>query len=188
MEGMTIKEIANISNVSESTVKRWITSAEIVKPSAEMAKVTNTPFRFDLPDTIVIIKAGGKETLADLLQENAKKSTNIALPQSTEVSQIVRSTVQEMIPAMALAMAQAFKALPQRQTALPAPIELDYFSIKAYAAKCGVKVVFSDARRLGKESVHLSRSKNIQVRKVDDEQFGIVNSYHVSVLKEVFTI
>jgi len=110
------------------------------------------------------------------------------LTQSTDVSQIVRSTVQEMIPAMALAMAQAFKALPQTQAALPAPIEIDYFSIKAYTSKCRIKLVFSEAKRIGKEAVRLSRSKNIQIRKIYDEQFGTVNSYHISVLKEVFTI
>ena len=71
MEGMTIKEIAGICDVSESTVRNWIGSAEIAKPSAEIAKATNEPFRFNLIDTLKIIRAGGRSTLADLLQENA---------------------------------------------------------------------------------------------------------------------
>ena len=73
MEGMTIKEIAGICDVSESTVRNWIGSAEIAKPSAEIAKATNEPFRFNLIDTLKIIRAGGRSTLADLLQENAGK-------------------------------------------------------------------------------------------------------------------
>ncbi len=93
-----------------------------------------------------------------------------------------------MLEKVIIVMAQAFKALPQTQAALPAPIEIDYFSIKAYTSKCRIKMVFSDAKRLGKEAAGLSRSKNIEIRQIYDEQFGTVNSYHISILKKVFAI
>ena len=76
MSGMTIRQIAQLCGVSESTVRNWIdlaaASAVIAKPSAETAKASNTPFSFSLPDTLAIIRAGGNGTLADLLAENAQ--------------------------------------------------------------------------------------------------------------------
>jgi hypothetical protein len=77
-QGMTIKEIAEIANVSESTIRNWITLAGIARPSAEIAQATNEPFRFDLVDVIAIIRAGGRGTLADLLVENARQARDIS--------------------------------------------------------------------------------------------------------------
>lgn len=76
VDSMTIREIAELCEVSESAIRNWIdiaaTSAKIAKPSAETAKATNTPFAFSLAETLAIIRAGGKGVLADLLEENAK--------------------------------------------------------------------------------------------------------------------
>jgi len=41
---------------------------------------------------------------------------------------------------------------------------------------------------LGRIAGKVSREKNIEIRKIDDERFGIVNSYSVKVLEEVFQI
>jgi hypothetical protein len=87
---MTIREIAELCGVSESTVRNWIdiasASAKIAKPSAETAKAENKPFSFTLPETLAIIRAGGKNTLADLLAENAKVPSNKELDISRKMS------------------------------------------------------------------------------------------------------
>ena len=81
-EGMTIKEIAELCNVAESTIRNWIDSAKIAKPSAEIAKATNEPFRFCVEDVIAIIRGGGRATLADLLADNAARRAALPAPEN----------------------------------------------------------------------------------------------------------
>ena len=72
---MTIKQIAETSNVSESTVRNWakLASAKTAEVSAKIAKARETSVAadFTLPEVIAIVRAGGNETLANLLAENA---------------------------------------------------------------------------------------------------------------------
>ncbi len=73
---MTIKEIAQVANVEERTVRRWAEKAAD-KMSAIKDKMSASspayPADFTLPETIATIRAGGNETLADLLEQNAKE-------------------------------------------------------------------------------------------------------------------
>ncbi len=65
MNGMTIKQVAELCQVDERTIQRWAAIA-----GDKMSSSTSTyPAAFTLPETIAIIKAGGRSTLADLLQE-----------------------------------------------------------------------------------------------------------------------
>jgi len=184
-EAMTIRQIAETCGVDERTVQRW-TRAATDKMSSIGDKMSSSspmhPACFALEETIAIIRAGGRSTLADLLLENA----NGRQTTSTDISEVVRLTVREMVPAMTAAFVAAMKQIPGGGS-LP-QIESDYFSIKGYAAKRGVKVMLSDAIRLGREASRLSRAEGFEIRHVDDEQWGVVNSYHVSVLQEVFTV
>ena len=71
MQDMTIKEIAGICNVEERTVQLWAKKAgENISSVAEIISSAGhgKPATFTLPETIAIIKAGGRSTLADLLQ------------------------------------------------------------------------------------------------------------------------
>ncbi len=72
MTDMTIKEIAGICNVEKRTVELWAQKCE--KSSQICGKIsqaykTKIPAHFTLEETIIIIKAGGRSALADLLQE-----------------------------------------------------------------------------------------------------------------------
>ncbi|MBD3306567.1 hypothetical protein GF348_09325 [candidate division KSB3 bacterium] len=71
---MTIKQIAEIAEKSHQTVGRWIESvkSKMDTVKSKMDKATpNNPAQFNLAETIAIIRAGGNQTLADLLLENA---------------------------------------------------------------------------------------------------------------------
>ena len=97
---MTIKEIANLTNVGETTVRRWISSAKMAGLSAKMAQAVNDkkPADFTLPETIAIIRAGGNETLADLLMENAKRPQDMRPAISREMlTDIIKATVVETL-------------------------------------------------------------------------------------------
>jgi hypothetical protein len=77
---MTIKQIAELATSGETTIRRWAekASAKMADISAKMAKARETSVAadFTLPETIAIIRAGGNDTLADLLAENAKKPSH----------------------------------------------------------------------------------------------------------------
>lgn len=77
-EGMTIKQIADVANVTERTVRAWIKEASERLPKVSgktsEARANSIPAHFTLEETIEIIKAGGRETLAALLEDNARKS------------------------------------------------------------------------------------------------------------------
>jgi transposase len=94
-QGMTIKEIAEIANVSDATVRGWIKSAETAGLSAKTADAQETkkPALFDLAEVIAIIRAGGRGTLADLLVENARQAQDI----SKDAPEIGRASCRERV-------------------------------------------------------------------------------------------
>lgn len=62
-----------------------------------------------------------------------------------------------------------------------------YYSISGYARLKGIRVVKSEALKLGKQAGKLSRSESVKIDKVHDEKYGRVNSYHSDILETVFT-
>ena len=81
---MNIKEIAKIANVNQTTVQRWIKKipdAKRIEIDAKCIEATRQqkPADFTLDETILIIRAGGNETLANLLHENAKQKDAVVL-------------------------------------------------------------------------------------------------------------
>lgn len=50
------------------------------------------------------------------------------------------------------------------------------------------QIAYSEALALGRYAAKLSREKRLEIRKIDDEAYGKVNSYHVSILEEVFSL
>ena len=77
MKGMTIRQLAKLCGVGQSTIRRWAetASAEMAGIRAKMAgsQLSKKPAVFCLDETITIVRAGGNELLADLLLENARR-------------------------------------------------------------------------------------------------------------------
>jgi hypothetical protein len=92
---MTIREIAELCETDERTVRRWIDIAASGKTPGEPGKMpelserliqaqeSKKPARFDLREVLAIINAGGKHTLANLLAENTKGSVQNASEKSS---------------------------------------------------------------------------------------------------------
>jgi len=194
MQDMTIKQIAEICQVAERTIRDWVAkasakSADLSVKSAEVK--TGVGYKFTLPETLAIIRAGGRSTLADLLQENAQRS-----------QPAITDTIRELIPVITATVTAAMTPLIQklqtlgpptryRQATLALPAATpgsEYYTIKAYGSMHGVRVNNTSAVMLGREASRLSRERNIEIRKVPHEEWGEINSYHISVLKEVFTV
>jgi len=68
-------------------------------------------------------------------------------------------------------------------------IKQDYYSLLGYMNLKNIdEARFSEMICYGKEASRISRSMGKEIRKIPDERFGTVNSYHVEVLKLLFEI
>lgn len=94
---MTIKEIAEVANVNEKTIREWIKRVADNLPhlSDKMSDAykNKKPADFTLGETIEIVRAGGNTTLADLLLENANRNRQkkrSVLPNGKQLEEIRR--------------------------------------------------------------------------------------------------
>lgn len=170
---MTTKEIAEAAGVSVDTVQR---SARALYP--EKFKQGKKAY-FVKAESIEIMKGLRKKNFVELPQDDE------VLPQSADV--VTRADLAVLGAAIVSEMMKQFLPMIQNQTRQIEFVQ-DYYSIKGYASKLGQQIAFSDALALGRLAGKLSREQGKEIRKVDDEAFGRVNSYHVDILKEVFQI
>lgn len=63
----------------------------------------------------------------------------------------------------------------------------DYYTVAGYASLRGIKVDISKANMFGRKCSKLSKHYGYDIGKTQDPRFGTVNTYHVDILKEVFT-
>lgn len=98
---MTIREIAEVANVSEATVRNW--AAKTAGSALITAKIADCrgkeAARLTLDETLAIIRAGGKATLANLLAENAAKRPAAApkLPNGTQLRELNRMAERRIL-------------------------------------------------------------------------------------------
>jgi len=118
---MTIKEIVKLTGKSETTIRRWISSAKMAHISAKMADAgsAKVPADFTLDETIAIIRAGGNHTLADLLKQNAEQDKKTALTKrEIQMIQVAVRQVTEDI------MEQINRTRPAKTELPPGKIEM----------------------------------------------------------------
>ncbi len=95
-EGMTIKEIAELCNVSEQTVINWAwkAAAQAAKESGPEIRPEDTaigrklkeaghgkPALLEIDMLLDAIRAGGRKSMADLLSENAARTAALPEPE-----------------------------------------------------------------------------------------------------------
>ena len=170
---MTSKEIASIAGVSVRTVTRTAKQNSIgnITPGVEAV--------FDERESVLLMAELRKKGFIEPRQ-------NVPQPRQND-DVVTRADLAVFGAAIVSEMMKQFLPMIQNQ---PKQIEFvqDYYSIKGYASKLGQQIAFSDALALGRLAGKLSREQGKEIRKVDDEAFGRVNSYHVDILKEVFQI
>jgi len=171
MERMTIKELANVAGVSHYTVRR---TANNLYP--ELVKKGKKAF-YDKPQSMSII-------------ESVKKK-NMISAEPLQTANVDYEAIGKMI---GMAVAAALSPLVDRldklsnQKALPEPIKQDYYSLTAYCRLKDFKLNFSDAINHGKQLSKLCKYKSLELRKIEDERYGFVNSYPVKILNEHFSM
>ena len=170
---MTTKEIADIAGVSVDTVQKV---AREVYPE-KFGQGKRVTYLKD--EAISVMRLIRKRNFVELPKDAE------VLPQTSEV--VTRSDLAAFGATIVSEVMKQFLPLLQNQNKQIDFVQ-DYYSIKGYASKLGQQITFSEALNLGRIAGKVSREKNIEIRKVDDERFGIVNSYSIKVLEEVFQI
>lgn len=61
-----------------------------------------------------------------------------------------------------------------------------YFAVTGYANLYKIKITEENAKALGKRAARLSENKGIRIGKTRHGRWGLVNTYHESILKRVF--
>ena len=87
--------------------------------------------------------------------------------------------------------AQALKNLEIRVHTLEAKTHLNsghtgYWTITAWCRLNNLKISLDDAMKRGPDAAKLSKRWGVEIGKVNDERFGIVNSYREDILEEIF--
>lgn len=182
---MTSKAIAEAVGKTERSVRNWVVkTAEKSSVVAEKYSASSPihPADYDIEETCLIIETGLGKNAADLF----RMSAGINTPSTDARIDRLESMVEKLCIAVAT-IPQTINAIAGNQ-AKQIEFVQDYYSIKGYASKLGHQIAFSEALNIGRAAGKISRDRGIDIRKVDDEAFGQVNSYHVDVLREVFQI
>src|SRR5574344_2161746 len=236
---MTVKELAQFTGKSETTVQRWVKKAnckmQLCNNKMQLQRGHETDFKLEEVEAILNSSSMSKDAVSILIA-NAKKSQQrdcgsmLTQKDMAAISAVVRSEVEAILnsssmskDAVSILIANAKKSqqrdcgsmLTQKDmaaisavvsmtisqimtpmnerisklengvNALPEP---EYYSIIGYANKHGVRVDIHGALELSKRAKQLSISEHKDIRKIPDERWGQVNSYSVSVLKELFEV
>lgn len=108
---MTIKQISELTGKTERTIRQWVRTpsekisgieSEIISSVSEKISgsgKTKKPAEFSLEETLAIVKAGGNETLASLLKDNAEKNKPKSII-TDEVKILIKDIIKETISAI----------------------------------------------------------------------------------------
>jgi len=155
-EGMTIKQIAEVAGVNEKTIRDWVnkSSDKMSHLSDKMSEAyrTKKPAVFTLSETIAIIRAGGNNTLADLLSENAnKKKKSLKLPCGKQLEEL-RKVYGTKEAAKRIDFVLGYKPEPRlpETFATPEQAELGFNQVKARVGARieGNQLMLSDGSRI----------------------------------------
>ena len=175
---MTVKEIAEAVGKNERTVQRWV-----IKVSDKMSLSSPmNPADYTFDETCAIIEQGMGKKAAGVYRAAAKPVEQVT------GSEARIDRLENMVEKLVMAVAQIPAQMAHMQSNAPQlEYKQDYYTIKGYAIKIGMtSLSFSDAVKLEKDAAALSREQRYEIRKVDDEGFGVVTSYHVDMLDQVF--
>lgn len=178
---MTTKQIAEAVGKEERTVRNWIKKMA-VNNSAMAEKLSSStstyPADYDLQETCAIIETGLGKNAADLF----RMSANVGIKQEdTRLDRLERMVEKLIVAVTTVTIAQQKQPLQIEQ-----PYVQDYYSIMGYARTIGQIITTSEAVKLGKLCTYESHERDLEIRRIPDERYGFVGSYHHSVLKAVW--
>jgi hypothetical protein len=187
---MTVKELSNLFNVSDETIKRVI--RELFPGKMQNGKKTNLNKKecFEIGEKVR--KQGYVQPIQnEQVELQFGRIAEVELQQTqNDYVELIKQILEPILKQQNefnLKLINEIREIKNNQKQIE--IRQDYYSIKAYCIKIGIKKIsVSNMRAFGKEAVKLSKENNYEIKSVDDEQWGKVGSYHINVLKMVFEL
>jgi transcriptional antiterminator len=167
---MTVKQLAEITKKSDRTVR---TRIKKLLPEVKLVKGKSVKLTDD--QTYTVLKSFESPFSTEKTSVRTEKTSVDYDKLSCAIAAAVTSAMLPIIRHL---------TVPNNQL----QIEQDYYSLKGWCSKESIKLSFSEMQSYGRKCSQLSREKKIEIRKVPDEQFGHIGSYHVDVLQEIFKL
>lgn len=185
---MTVKQISGSVGKKERAIHNWIKKASALNAAISakiaQAKSTSKPADYDFEETCSIIEIGMGKNAAGIFRANAEKSYSLAESNIDVMSKFL-TTLQVISETNCAIM----KRLNQLEEKPRIEYKQDYFTIIGYANYKGIKdIATSDAMKLSVQAKKISIENGKEIRKVPDERWGVLNSYHIDILKKVFEL
>lgn len=179
---MTISELALFLGKSISTIRRACKELNYIFENGITRRFNRNEVQAISEKLFTHVPFAVKESIKTTFSnEQGQPLSNDDLVTKSDLIDFGKTIVSEM-----------FKQLvPMIQNNQPKQIEVkqDYYSILGYMKYKNIdEAVFSEMICYGKEASKISRDLNKEIRKIPDERFGTVNSYHIAVLEKVFEI
>lgn len=193
---MTIKELAEFTGKESRTIRRWIQKAGERNPDitekVRKAHRTKCPMIMTIDEVEQVLTSGSmSKDAVRILMENARKPQGeLVLQEAPNQMDVLlafmerQNQVNQKFMETVLSELKGFK----NQTALPAPVKEDYYSLAAYCAIKGMKINRSEMAIHGKELKKTCGAYGSEIHKIPDERWGKVNSYPVEILDEYFSV
>lgn len=177
---MTVKELSELFNVSDRTIRRVI--QELYPDKLQKGKKTNLNKEEAVKIGEFVRKTGyiqpGQN--ADQDGQNAEVPTQNLELQNLQNMFIEFMKQQAEMNNLLLSFITSKKQIEIKQ---------DYYSLLGYMRYKNIdEARFSEMILYGKEATKISREFGKEVRKIPDERWGQVNSYHISVLEKLFEV
>lgn len=114
-----------------------------------------------------------------------RKTGSYSLQQLTPAEVVLRMATQLVEQERTLAEhEQRLMAVEARQNSIEQGTQ--YFSIAAYATLKGLRIDNSTAQVYGMKASRLSREQGVSIGKVTDPRWGLVGTYHINILEQIF--
>lgn len=181
---MTIKELADYLELDESTVRKEIKK---ILPNKIKNGIKTKLSKEEVSIYIDARKVGIRGS--EVSQDNTGASQNNTIDNISFMENMLKTL--SVMASELKSQRNDIAALKQKQQLLEdqsSTITQDYYSILAYCKLHDIKITFSEAIAFGKTASKLSQEKEYEIRKIPDERFGKVNSYHIKILESVFAM
>lgn len=190
---MTTREIAQATGKTERSVRNW--ANKVAENSSVMAEkisasTSTHPADYDLEETIAIIEAGMGKNAAAIYRANATEKSSamdrkMQLPPKFDDPYVLRG--MEYVFGAIGRLEERVKSVEEKVVPLLGYDET-HMTVLGFCRTQGYTVSMPEAVRLGKEAARLSREENVEIKKVHDDRYGSVNSYHKAILQKVFAL
>lgn len=183
---MTVKELSEFFGKSDSTIRRACNECDFIFENGKKRDFTSDEVKILSERLFKRVPLAVKESI----KHTFSNDKGLALSNGElNIKDVIKSIIEPILKQQNDFNIMLLKEVKDVKSIKQIEIKQDYYSILGYMNLMNIdEAKFSEMICYGKEASKISLSMNMQIRKIPDERFGHVNSYHINVLKKVFEI